>query len=159
MDTVPGPRTPGKVTPLDRRHLVEFKQEAHQVIDAVFKAAAATRIESTDIFGTLSRASDYAKAASGRRSTVVLLSDMENSTADVEMARVVPSRNWIASRKAAKRLPDLARTCVVVSGASAMTAHGAHIRDFWFDYFSETGAELPAANYREFIPVAGEVHC
>ena len=159
MDTVPGTRTPGKISPLDRHHLDEFKQQAHQVVDAVFKAAAATKIESTDIFGTLSRASDYAKASSGRRSTVVLLSDMENSTSEVEMEHTVPSREWIASRKAEKRLPDLSQVCVVVSGAGTMTAHGAKIRDFWVDYFGQTGAELPAANYREFIPVAGEVHC
>jgi hypothetical protein len=159
MDTVPRQGTAGRMTPVDRRHLEEFRQEAHQVIDAVFKAGTATRIENTDIFGTLVRASDYAKAGGGRQSTVVLLSDMQNSTADVEMARTVPSRGWIASRKASKRLPDLSRMCVVVSGASAATAHGARIRDFWFEYFGQTGAQLPPANYREFIPIAGEVHC
>jgi hypothetical protein len=159
MDTVPSVRLPGKISPIDHNRLDEFKQEAHQVVDAIFKAAATTKIESTDILGTLNRASDYARASGGRRSTVVLLSDMENSTADVEMAHLVPSHPWIASRKAANRLPDLTRTCVVVSGASGTTAHGARIREFWFDYFGESGAELPPANYREFIPMASEVHC
>jgi hypothetical protein len=159
MDTIASVRTPGKLTPVDRRKLTEFKQEAHQVIDAVYNAAATTRIESTDILGTLTRASDYAKAGAGRRSTVVLLSDMENSTAEVEMARAVPARDWIATRKAANRLPDLGGVCVVVSGANGATAHGSKIRDFWFAYFSETGAQLPGTNYREFIPVATEVHC
>lgn len=159
MDTVPSVRSPGKTSPIDRNRLEEFKQEAHQVVDAVFKAAATTKIESTDIFGTLNRAGDYAKASGGRRSTVVLLSDMENSTADVEMAHAVPAHAWIAERKAANRLPDLSRTCVVVSGASGTTAHGARIRQFWLDYLGAAGAELPPANYREFIPVASEVHC
>lgn len=159
MDTVASERVAGKLTPIDRRKLDEFKQEAHQVVDAVYKAASATRIESTDILGTLTRASDYAKAGAGRRSTVVLLSDMENSTAEVEMAHAVPAHGWIAARKAANRLPDLGGVCVVVSGATGATAHGAKIRDFWFEYFSETGAQMPASNYREFIPVANEVHC
>jgi len=159
MDTVPGARLPGKTSPLDRNRLEEFKQEAHQVVDAVFKAASTTKIESTDILGTLNRAGDYAKASGGRRSTVILLSDMENSTADVEMAHAIPPHTWVAARKAANRLPDLSQTCVVISGASGTTAHGARIREFWFDYLSAAGAELPQANYREFIPVASEVHC
>jgi hypothetical protein len=159
MDTVANVRTPGKLTPTDRRKLDEFKQEAHQVIDAVYNAATATKIESTDILGTLARASDYAKAGAGRRSTVVLLSDMENSTAEVEMAHAVPAREWITTRKAANRLPDLGGVCVVVSGANSASAHGSKIREFWFEYFSETGAQLPGTNYREFIPVANEVHC
>jgi hypothetical protein len=159
MDTVPSVRLPGKISPIDRKKLDEFKQEAHEVVDAIFKAGATTKIESTDILGSLNRASDYTKASAGRRSTVVLLSDMENSTGEVEMAHAVPAHTWIASRKAANRLPDLTRMCVVVSGASGTTAHGARIREFWFDYLGEAGAELPPANYREFIPVASEVHC
>lgn len=149
----------GKVSPLDRNRLDEFKQEAHQVVDAIFKAAATTKIESTDIFGTLNRASDYARAGGNRHSTIVLLSDMENSTTEIEMARTIPSHGWIAARKAANRLPDLHHACIVVSGASGTSAHGAHIRDFWFDYLGQAGAELPMTNYREFIPVGSEVHC
>lgn len=159
MDTVPSVRLPGKVSPIDRNKLDEFRQEAHQVVDAIFKAASATKIESTDILGTLNRAGDYAKASGGRRSTVVLLSDMENSTGEVEMARAVPAHAWIAARKTANRLPDLSRTCVVVSGASGTTAHGARMREFWIDYLGEAGADVAPTNYREFIPVASEVHC
>jgi hypothetical protein len=159
MDTVASMRSAGKFTPLDRRKLDEFKQEAHQVVDAIYKAAATTRTESTDILGTLTRASDYARAGAGRRSTIVLLSDMENSTSEVEMARGVPAHGWIAERKAANRLPDLTGVCVVISGAAGTTAHGAKIRTFWSEYFNATGAQLPDGNYREFIPVGAEVHC
>jgi hypothetical protein len=159
MDSVPSVRVAEKVSPLDRNRLAEFRLEAHQVVDAIFKAAAATKIESTDIFGTLNRASDYTRASGVRRSTLVLLSDMENSTGELEMARTVPAHDWIASRKTTNRLPDLSRVCVVVSGANGTTAHGARIRQFWSDYLRQTGAELPTTNYREFIPVAGEIHC
>src|SRR5262249_22754756 len=75
IDSVPRARTPGVVTPADQRRLDDFKAVAHQIVGAMFDPNRVRRIDNTDVFGTVSRASDYAKAAHGRRPTLILLSD------------------------------------------------------------------------------------
>jgi hypothetical protein len=107
IDSVPRARAPGVVTPTDRRKLDDFKAVAHQVVGAMFDPKRVRTIDNTDVFGTISRASDYAKAAHDRRSTLILLSDMENSTAEMRMERSggVPSPEWIAIRRSANRPP------------------------------------------------------
>src|SRR5262249_57808317 len=108
IDSVPRARTPGTLTPGDRRKLDDFKVVAHQVVGAMFDPKRVRRIDNTDVFGTISRAADYAKGAHGRRQTLILLSDMENSTDEMRMERSgVPSREWIAVRQSGNGLPDM----------------------------------------------------
>jgi hypothetical protein len=160
IDSVPRARTPGIVTPTDRRKLDDFKAVAHQVIGAMFDPNRVRRIDNTDVFGTINRASDYAKGAQDRRPTLILLSDMENSTDEVRMERGgIPTSGWIEARRSANRLPDVRGVCVVVAGAGTTTQREAAIRDFWVRYFAASGTALSATNYRAFIPDASEVRC
>lgn len=159
IDSVPRARTPGFVTPTDRRKLDDFKAVAHQVIGAMFDPNRVRKIDNTDVFGTINRASDYAKSAHDRRPTLILLSDMENSTDEIRMERGIPTPDWIEARRSANRLPDVRGLCVVVSGAGSTTQHEAAIREFWLRYFAASGAALASSNYRAFIPDASEVRC
>src|SRR5262249_22768126 len=85
IDSVPRTRTPAVVTTTDRRRIDDFKAVAHQVVGAMFNPNRVRRIDNTDVFATISRAADYAKASHGRRPTLILLSDMENSTDEMRM--------------------------------------------------------------------------
>ena len=161
IDSVPRARTPGVVTPTDQRKLDDFKAVAHQVVGAMFDPNRVRRIDNTDVFGTINRASDYAKAAHERRPTLILLSDMENSTVEMRMERGggIPSRQWIEVRRSANRLPDVRGICVVVAGAGSKTEREAAIRDFWVRYFAAAGTTLTVSNYRAFVPDASEIRC
>ena len=161
IDSVPRARTPGVVTPTDQRKLDDFKAVAHQVVGAMFDPNRVRRIDNTDVFGTINRASDYAKAAHERRPTLILLSDMENSTVEMRMERGggIPSRQWIEVRRSANRLPDVRGICVVVAGAGSKTQREAAIRDFWVRYFAAAGTTLTVSNYRAFVPDASEIRC
>jgi hypothetical protein len=159
IDSVPSVRRGDKPSPADVRRLKDFQVRGEQAVSMFIDAASKSRIQQTDILGTLVRAGDYAKISGGRRSTLILLSDMENSTAELEMASDVPGPGWIATRKAQSRLPDLSGVCAVVSGAPATTSRGARIREFWEKYFQATGANLPSDNYREFVAGASQIRC
>jgi hypothetical protein len=161
IDSVPRARTPGFVTPTDQRRLDDFKAVAHQVVGAMFDPNRVRRIDNTDVFGTIGRAADYAKGAHDRHPTLILLSDMENSTAEMRMERDggIPSREWIEIRRGANRLPDVRGICVVVAGAGSKTQREAAIRDFWVRYFAAAGTTLTTTNYRAFVPDASEVRC
>jgi hypothetical protein len=116
---------------------------------------------STDIFGTLSRAADYAKASRNRPTTLLMLSDMMNETPDVTMTdeQGIPGKTWIRQRVEANRVPRLQGVCVVVAGADVSTERGAAIRDFWGKYFEAAGTRVAPDNYRNMISDPGEVAC
>ncbi|HEY2164892.1 MAG TPA: hypothetical protein VGH04_12915, partial [Gemmatimonadaceae bacterium] len=141
--------------------LDDFKAVAHQVVGAMFDSNRVRRIDNTDVFATISRAADYAKAAHDRRSTLILLSDMENSTDEMRMERSggIPSPEWIEVRRSASRLPDMRGVCVLVAGAAPETQRGAMIHDFWVRYLAAAGTTLAATNYRAFVPDAMELRC
>jgi hypothetical protein len=161
IDSVPRLRRPDLVTASDKRRLEDFKAVAHQVVGAMFDPNRVRRIDNTDVFATIRRAADYAKVADGRRATLILLSDMENSTDEMRMERSggIPSAEWIEVRRSASRLPDMRGVCVLVAGAGSTTQREAAIRDFWVRYFAASGTALTASNYRAFVPDAAEVRC
>ena len=161
IDSVPHTRTPGVVTPSDQRKLDDFKAVAHQVVGAMFDPNRVRRIDNTDVFATISRAADYAKRGDGRRATLILLSDMENSTGEMRMERSggIPSPAWIEARRSTNRLPDMRGVCVLVAGAASKTQREAMIRDFWVRYLAASGSTLAAGNYRAFVPDAMELRC
>jgi hypothetical protein len=161
IDSVPRARTPGVVSTADKRRLDDFKAVAHQVVGAMFDPNRARRIDNTDVFATISRAADYAKGSHDRRSTLILLSDMENSTDEMRMEKSggIPSPEWIEVRRTANRLPDMRGVCVLVAGAASTTQREATIRDFWVRYLAAAGTTLAATNYRAFVPDAMELRC
>ena len=155
------PRNPGKPTGSDKRRVEDFKNIARMQTSILFDSARAKEIQATDIFGTISRAADYAKASRNRGTTLLLLSDMINETADVRMVNTqdIPRDAWIQRLAAAKRIPQLNGVCVVVAGADVSSARGAAIREFWNDYFQAAGTRVEAENYRNMISDPSEVAC
>jgi hypothetical protein len=145
----------------DKRRLDRFRMVATQMAGTFFDPDQSRKIMSTDLFHTLTRAADYARAGNGRKTTVVLLSDMLQSTREVNMERAggIPSTVWINAMKSQQRLPDLAGVCVFVAGADPTTNHGALVRVFWSQYFKATGANLPPENYRNMVADPGAIRC
>jgi hypothetical protein len=161
VDSVPRARSAGVVGTADQRKLEDFKAMAHQVVGAMFDPRRVRKIDNTDVFGTITRAADYAKAAHDRRPTLILLSDMENSTPEMRMERAggIPPAAWVETHRREGRLPDMRGICVVVSGADAKTERAAQIRDFWSRYFTAAGTTLEGSNYRAFVSDASELRC
>jgi hypothetical protein len=161
QDSIPARRFTGELRARERADLEEFRSAAPRVAATFFDAEKSKRVMSTDLFRTLWRAADYAKSANGRRTTLVLLSDMLQSTSEVNMERAggVPPGSWIESRKAEGRLPDLAGVCVFVVGADPSSQQGAKVRAFWQKYFEAAGAQAPSTNYRNMVSDVGEIRC
>ena len=160
-DSIRSPRDPKQPTASDRRRVQDFKDIARMQTSILFDSVRAKGILSTDIFGTLSRAADYAKASRNRGTTLLLLSDMMNETPDVRMTnrQDIPDDSWIHHLAAAKRIPQLRGVCVVVVGADVSSARGAAIRDFWDKYFEAAGTSVSSDNYRNMISDPAEVAC
>jgi hypothetical protein len=160
-DSTHTPRNAGKIGPSEQRRLEDFKNIARIQARVLFDSTRAKHIQTTDIFGTLVRAADYARPAHGMSRTLLLLSDMINETPDVTMTSQgsIPADTWIKHLAAQRRIPQLPGVCVVVSGADVSSARGAAIRDFWEKYFAAAGAELPPENYRNMISNASEIGC
>lgn len=161
QDSIPAPRTPGTLTGRDKRNVEQFHFVAAQMASTFFDVERSRKVNSTDLFHTLYRAADYAKAANGRRTTVVLLSDMLQSTADVNMERAggIPDDSWTDALRADQRLPDLHGVCVFVVGADPTSSTGAHVRRFWQHYFAASGAVFQPENYRNMVADPAEIRC
>ena len=160
-DTVPSLRRPPAISGGERKALERFKRKAASVSTVFFDSTRSATIMSTDILMTLARAADYAKASNGRETTLVLLSDMLNSTPELNMERQggIPDAKWVAARKASGRLPDLSGICVFVAGADVTSSRGAAARAFWSDFFAQSGARMAPQNYRNLISDASEISC
>ena len=160
-DSIRTPRNPAELTASDRRRVEDFRDIARMQTSILFDSVRAGEIQSTDIFGTLTRAADYAKASRNRGTTLLLLSDMINETPDVRMTsrQDIPGDGWIRHLAAAKRIPQLRGVCVVVAGADVSSARGAAIRDFWNKYFAAAGTSVSPDNYRNMISDPSEVGC
>jgi hypothetical protein len=160
-DSTRTPRKSGEPTASEKRRLEDFKEIARMQTSILFDSARAKGILSTDIFGTLTRAADYAKATRNRPTTLLLLSDMMNETPDVMMTKQadIPGNRWIKELVVEKRIPRLDGVCVVVAGADVTTERGAAIRSFWDKYFEAAGTRVSPDNYRNMISDPAEVAC
>jgi hypothetical protein len=159
-DSIRAPRN-GKPTASDNRRVEDFKTIARIQTSILFDSARAKGVMTTDIFGTLSRAADYAKASRNRPTTLLMLSDMMNETPDVMMTSQaeIPGNRWIRELAQEKRIARLQGVCVVVAGADVTTERGAAIRDFWNKYFEAAGTRVAPDNYRNMISDPSEVAC
>jgi hypothetical protein len=160
-DSIRTPRDPKQLTGSDRRRVDDFKEIARMQTSILFDSMRTKQIQATDIFGTLTRAADYARASRNRATTLLLLSDMINETPDVRMTsrQDVPGDGWIRHLAAARRIPQLDGVCVVVAGADVSSARGAAIREFWNKYFEAAGTRVSPDNYRNMISNPVEVAC
>jgi hypothetical protein len=160
-DSIRSPRKAGQLTGTERTRIEDFKAIARMQSSILFDSVRTKEIQFTDIFGTLSRAADYAKASRKRATTLLMLSDMMNETPDVMMTQRqdIPGRTWIRERAAEQRIPQLGGVCVVVAGADVSSARGAAIREFWNRYFEATGTHVSPDNYRNMISDPSEIAC
>jgi hypothetical protein len=160
-DSIRTPRKAGQLTSSEQRRLEDFKDIARMQASILFDSTRAKEIQSTDIFGTLTRAADYAKASRNRGTTLLMLSDMMNETPSVMMTNRadIPGNSWIRHLAAEKRIPQLTGVCVVVAGADVSSARGAAIREFWDKYFAAAGTRVSSDNYRNMISDPAEVAC
>ena len=158
---LPRVREPGHPTGGERRRIEQARTAALAVVPAFFDASKSASIQSTDILQTLFRAADYAKARPRDSTVVLLLSDMLNSTAEMDMERSggIPGSAWIATRQAAGLLPDLRGVCVFAAGADVETRRGAAARAFWMEYVRAAGGRMPESAYRGLVTGRGEVGC
>ena len=160
-DSIRSPRNAGQLTGSERQRLEDFRNIARMQTSILFDSVRTSKIQSTDIFGTVARAADYAKASRNRATTLLLLSDMMNETPDVNMTsrQDIPGDTWIRQRVAAQRIPQLGGVCVVVAGADVSSARGAAIRRFWNKYFEAAGTRVSPDNYRNMISDPSEIAC
>ena len=160
-DSIRVPRKAGELTGSERRRLDDFKAIARIQTSILFDSARTKEIHATDLFGTLTRAADYARASRNRATTLLLLSDMVNETPEVRMTsqQEIPRDAWIRGLAAARRIPQLRGVCVVVAGADVSSARGAAIRDFWNKYFEAAGTSVAPDNYRNMISDPAEIAC
>jgi len=143
-------------SPRDKRALASAENGLNLLLPSYFVLPAGTVMLHTDIFSTLQLASEYIRDSGGRRTTLIILSDMLQSANGIEMEGVkrMPPSNWIESEKRNNLIPHLDGACVVVVGADPTTRHGVVVRNFWQKYFVAAGARLGAENYRILPPEA-----
>lgn len=160
-DSIPRERHSGAPSRNEQHHLDQFRARARTIAGSfVHPAKPAT---STDILALVQRASDYRRAAQmhGRNTTLVVVSDMMNYSAQLKMttASSIPTETWVESQKAQGLVPELPGVCVAVSGADVSSARGITVRTFWEHYFKATGADLTPDRYRKLMLDADQVSC
>jgi hypothetical protein len=143
---IPAPVFGGQPTADDSLTRAEAARMAQPLIQQVLAAPVAN---GTDLFATLHSVAERVREAPGRKSTLVLMSDMLQCAGEVCMEREggIPDSTFVASLKSRGALPRLDGTCVVVVGADASTFAGQRARDFWIDYFEAAGAQLRPEKY------------
>jgi hypothetical protein len=158
---IPAAHSPGRPDGVARKKAEQFRTTAKIIAATYFDSTVSPQITSTDLLATIGRAADHARAAAGRRVTLLLMSDMLNATGELNMERAggVPNERWATERKTDGRLPELRGVCVAVAGADVSSKRGAQVRRFWQAYFSAAGATMPAANYRNMISSADQIGC
>ena len=158
---IPSAQDPSKPTPGEKRRADRTRDEALAVIPTFFDSSSAKRAKTTDIMSALFRAADQAKARPRAKTLVLVLSDMLNSTPELNMERSggIPDDVWIQSLKGAGRLPDLSGLCVFAVGGDVASDRGARVRSFWLDYLRSSGAVFGPEQYRRMVSSASELRC
>jgi hypothetical protein len=144
---MPLPTNPNGPTPVDRQSLNRTRSAAALAATELFDSVRANR---TDLVATLFDVADVMRGSDGSRSRIIMLSDMLQSTRELDMENGGADRAeaWLGERKRQGMLPDLGGACVVVVGGDRSTATGARAFRFWQRYFAAAGAELKPSNYR-----------
>jgi hypothetical protein len=162
IDSIPPARDPVSPTPTEMKEASYIRQAAAASAVMYFDTTRSKAIRTTDLLGTLWRAADQAAARKGRPTVLLLLSDMLNATPDLNMegASALPGREWISSRKAQHRLPDLTGVCVFAVGADVNSGRAVRVRRFWKELFAATGAVYEdSTHFRTMLPTAELLRC
>ena len=155
---MPKPADPALPTPVDRQSLTRTRSAAALAATELFDSIRPNR---TDLFATLFDVSDVIRGSPPSRPRIILLSDMLQSTPEMNMENggIATMDAWLSERKRQALLPDLDRTCVIVIGGDRSTERGARVFRFWREYFAGAGAELKPGNYRYTAMGASGLRC
>lgn len=147
---IPLPKDSSFTTRRDQDQLAGHIKSLKYVAPEFFRTKDLAKVMHTDIFTTLQVANEFADDRGGRRTVLILLSDMLQSAKGFEMERLarMPSPNWIKEQQKLGLLPSFHGACVAVIGADATTRAGVTVRNFWQQYFLATGTTLDQRHYR-----------
>src|SRR5690606_29039600 len=136
-DIVPLPLARALPTCIHRERVEGVKQAARSVARALFATDSAGKLPTTELFATLHVAAEFVRDAGGRRTTIVLLSDMLQSAHGIEMSRPdgTPSAVWIAAQREREHLPRLDDACALGVGPDTTGPRGDRVRELWARYF------------------------
>ncbi len=126
-----------------------FLMDAKAYLRVFSDTAGREDINGTDILSTLHDVSEELRAYPNYRATLYLFSDMlqSNRQIDFEGLRKMPPPDLVEEYASKGMLPDLTGLCVVALGARVDTEASQRVKQFWFDYFRATGAQLMDHNY------------
>lgn len=146
---IPSRERTDMILPGDSVSRVRFLRDAVNLLAPFADSTDRHRITGTDILSTMHDISADFRATPNHAKTLVIFSDMLQSTSEIEMegARRMPSSEWVFKAAAGGRLPDLTGVCVYVVGGRVDTRHGQAVKNFWKQYFDATGATLYDRNY------------
>lgn len=160
-DSIPALRRPPGMTGGERRRRADFRDDVAAIAGVFVDSVRSRSITTTDLISTLWRAADHARASGGRATTLILLSDMLNSTPELNMERPdgVPGGDWVARRQADGRIPRLDGVCVIAVGAEMKSARGPRVQAFWDEYLRAAGSGLPVSRFHAMVSDPGELRC
>jgi hypothetical protein len=143
---------PGGPSTADSLDLEDTDRALRAVTPVLFDPDLNGKLRGTDLFGTLFRVADVVRSDRSRMPVLILLSDMLQSTKEVNMERAVPDTSWVVNHAQQHLLPELTGVCVVALGPDVRTIAGQRVLQFWRAYFRATGADFRDANYRNWAP-------
>jgi hypothetical protein len=160
-DSMPLPLDPPYVTSRDNKQLAAEQESVRDAIKVLSQLPPGDKVLHTDLITTLNLSGEYAHEFSTQQTTLILLSDMLQSSSGIEMDHLkrMPQASWVDAQKNLGLIPKLSGACVVVVGADATTRDGVKVRDFWQAYFTAAGANLSPTNYRATPPTGGNAKC
>jgi hypothetical protein len=143
----------------DSLALKDFSDELMAVSTVLFDPKIEGSLRGTDIFASLFRAADVAASDPRRRNIVILVSDMVQSTKELDMERHIPDASWVSNAAEKQMLPRLHGVCVSAFGVDVMTPRGRQAREFWKRYLTAAGADFREANYRNYAVSPDQLVC
>jgi hypothetical protein len=155
---MPSSSKPGGGTPVDSQSLRRARQAAALAAKEILENGRPNR---TDLLSNLFDVAELVRPGQFQRWRVILLSDMLQSTTEIDMEGRggIPTREWIAERRDRGLLPRLNGACVVVVGADRSRPPGDAVFNFWQEYFRASGTDLLPANYRYAVFSGKELRC
>lgn len=156
---VPQSRSPAHPTLSDSITLAKTSRALNAQLPIVFDQSIAGKLNGTDLFATLYRVADIVRGDPGHVHRLLLVSDMLQSTKDVDMERSIPGVDWVQARASAGQIPQLNGVCVAIVGPDVSKAYDHKLHAFWQAYFKAGGADLREDNYRNYMPDVSSVKC
>lgn len=158
-DTIPGSADSDNQSESAKLDLEDAKNALRAELTVLFDPNIEGKLKETDLLSTLARVDNIVHGGSPRRTTLFLLSDMLQSTKELNMERSVPDSTWVLARAAQHRIPDLSGICVVAVGPDPTTGRGQRVLAFWRAYFRAAHADFRDSNYRNWAPNASQLGC